>query len=106
MGRFSARHIKGPQMSLRAFMHVLRTMVWEDESKAAVEGPARDETERLRQALRSIVARTYSTDRRCRLGYDSVAEICDIATDALNLPRASEETLSVVTAAEIASRTS
>jgi hypothetical protein len=36
-----------------------------------------------RTALQQVVARTYSTDRRCRLEYEPVAEICDIATAAL-----------------------
>lgn len=39
----------------------------------------------MQDALKQIVARTYSTDRRCRLDYEAVAEICDIATAALKL---------------------
>lgn len=37
----------------------------------------------MREALQQIVARTYSSDRRCRLEYEPVAEICDIAQAAL-----------------------
>lgn len=83
---FARRSLKAPRISLAAFIHALRIMCWEDESKMAVLGPDPDETERLRQALRSIVARTYSSDRRCALKADAVAEICDIATSALGLP--------------------
>jgi hypothetical protein len=58
--------------------------------RANGDGDATDEIIKLRReleqsvkALKEVRARTYSTDRRCRLDYEPVAEICDIATSAL-----------------------
>lgn len=47
--------------------------------------------ETVRDALREIIARTYSTDRRYRLDYEPVAEICDIAKRALAALQTSKE---------------
>jgi hypothetical protein len=78
--------IRAPKLPLGSLMRILRVMCWEDESRSAVLGPHPDETERLRQALRSIAVRTYSDDRRRALDADAVAEICEIAVSALGLP--------------------
>lgn len=44
---------------------------------------AERERDEAREALKQIIARTYSSDRRCRLDCKPVAEICDIAARAI-----------------------
>jgi hypothetical protein len=44
----------------------------------------------MAQALREIRARTYSSDKGCALEAKPVAEICEIATKALNWPEEGE----------------
>lgn len=60
------------------------------EMYATSPATSRPAAQPMRAALEQIVARTYSSDRRCRLDYESVAEICDIARAALAPTSANE----------------